>query len=129
ELHCELEYSTDLFRANTISHMAGHFQTLLTAIVSSPQTPLYQLPLLDQVERAQLLNQWNNTRVDFSRGPSGEQFIHQRFEMKVAECPDKPAVVYHGGKDQAEVLSYKDLDSRANAIARKLARQGVGPGD
>lgn len=49
------KYNTDLFDEQTIAQMAGHFQTLLTAIVSNPQQKISQLPLLNETEKQQIL--------------------------------------------------------------------------
>jgi amino acid adenylation domain-containing protein len=49
------EYDSDLFDHATIVRMAGHFQTLLEAIVVSPERRILELPLLDSTEKSQLL--------------------------------------------------------------------------
>ena len=59
------EYNTDLFDADTIERMAGHFQTLLLGIVANPMRQISQLPLLSGVERQQLLVEWNATTVEY----------------------------------------------------------------
>ncbi len=38
------EYATDLFEAETIGRMAGHFEVLLLAIAQNPQQPISTLP-------------------------------------------------------------------------------------
>lgn len=55
-------YNTDLFDAATIASMAEHFQVLLAGIVDNPDCNIAQLPLLTEVERDQLLVEWNNTK-------------------------------------------------------------------
>ncbi|MGA9378962.1 MAG: condensation domain-containing protein, partial [Phormidium sp.] len=45
------EYNTDLFDSSTIERMTGHFVTLLSSIVTNPQAPISQLPLLTEVEQ------------------------------------------------------------------------------
>ncbi|MDQ6893670.1 MAG: amino acid adenylation domain-containing protein [Acidobacteriota bacterium] len=45
-LHGEWEYSTELFDATTIQHMAAHFETLLEAAASDPDQAVADLPLL-----------------------------------------------------------------------------------
>jgi len=60
-----LEYNRDLFDAATITRMAGHFQTLLEAIVANPEQPISDLPILTGPEKHQLLFAWNETYRDY----------------------------------------------------------------
>jgi amino acid adenylation domain-containing protein len=112
------QYNTDLFDATTVSRMAGHFQTLLEAIVTNPEQCVAQLPLLTEAERNQLLVEWNNTRTEYPL----DKCIHQLFEEQVERTPDNVAVVF---EDQQ--LTYRELNARANQLAHYLQKQGVGP--
>jgi len=112
------EYNTDLFDAATITRMAGHFETLLTAIVANPQQRLSELPLLTETERHQLLVEWNNTQVNYSQN----QCIHHLFETQVERTPDAVAVVFNN-----ERLTYRQLNQRANQLAHYLKKLGVKP--
>ncbi|MDF5729955.1 MAG: condensation domain-containing protein, partial [Rhizonema sp. PD38] len=75
----EWEYNTDLFDGETIERMAGHFQNLLSAIVENPQLAVGELPLLSEVERHQLLVEWNDTKSEYPT----DKCIHQLFEQQV----------------------------------------------
>ncbi len=110
------EYNTDLFDASTISRMAGHFQTLLEEIVANPQQKISELPLLTEAERHHLLVEWNNSQADYPK----DKCIHQLFEEQVEKTPDTVAVVFEGEK-----LTYRELNNRANRLARILVEQGV----
>ncbi|MEH1814618.1 MAG: amino acid adenylation domain-containing protein [Nostoc sp.] len=112
------EYNTDLFDADTISRMAGHFQTLLAGIVAHPEQQLENLPLLTQIEEHQLLVEWNNTKTDYPQ----TDCIHKLFEVQVKQNPDAIAAVF--GDQQ---LSYRELNQRANQLAHYLQTLGVGP--
>ncbi|MFI3197899.1 MAG: amino acid adenylation domain-containing protein [Methylococcaceae bacterium] len=113
-----IEYSTDLFNAETITRLAGHFQTLLEAVVEQPETSIAQLPLLTAAERHQLLVEWNATQTDYPK----DQCIHQLFEEQVARTPDAIALVF---EDQQ--LSYQALNTKANQLAHYLQTVGVKP--
>ncbi len=112
-----VEYSTDLFDAATISRMVGHFLTLLEGIVANPQVRLGDLPLLTAAERHQLLVQWNNAQLDYPK-----QFIHHRFEAQVKQSPESVAVVFGD-----QLLTYRELNQRANKLAHHLQKLGVEP--
>jgi hypothetical protein len=86
-IHGQFVYSTDLFDHATIARMAGHFQTLLSAIVANPKQRLSDLPLLTALESQQLLIDWNETQKDY---PQNECF-QQLFEERVKSDPDAVA--------------------------------------
>jgi len=112
------EYSTDLFNSETITRMAGHFQTLLKAVIEHPESTIAELPLLTAPERHQLLIEWNATQADYPK----DKCIHQLFEEQVARTPDAVALVF----EQHE-LSYQALNTKANQMAHYLRKLGVGP--
>ncbi|WAN69719.1 amino acid adenylation domain-containing protein [Moorena producens JHB] len=117
-LSCLFKYNSDLFDATTIERMAGHFQVLLEGIVANPQQPVYQLPLLTETERHQLLVEWNDTATDYPQ----YQCIHQLFEEQVELTPDAVAVVF-----EDKHLTYRQLNNRANQLAHYLRSLGVVP--
>ncbi len=119
DLVASFEYSTDLFEADTINRMLGHFQTLLAGITAHPEQPLAELPLLTEAERDQLLVEWNDTAADQPR----DQNICRLFEAQVEQTPDAAAVVL-----DTEQLTYAQLNRQANRLARHLQQLGVGPG-
>jgi len=110
------EYSTDLFDADTIKRMLGHFQTLLEGIVANPEQKISELPLLTQFERQQLAA-WNNTQTDYPK----DACIHELFEEQVELTPDAIALVF-----EEQQLTYKELNQRANQLAHHLRNVGVG---
>ncbi|MDZ8263386.1 non-ribosomal peptide synthetase [Nostoc sp. ChiQUE01b] len=112
------EYSTDLFDAATISRLGENFQTLLAGIVANPDQKVADLPLLTSGERQQLLVEWNQTQVDYPQ----QTCIHQLFEAQVKRVPDSVAAIF---ADQQ--ITYRQLNARANQLARHLQALGVGP--
>ncbi|MDF5719562.1 MAG: amino acid adenylation domain-containing protein [Rhizonema sp. PD37] len=111
------EYNSDLFEANTIARMTGHFQTLLEAIAADPDQRIGDLPLLTEPERHQLLIEWNNTQANYPQ----DKCIHQLFEEQVQHTPDAVAIVYEN-----QQLTYSQLNCRANQLAHYLLSLGVG---
>ncbi|MBW4556585.1 MAG: amino acid adenylation domain-containing protein [Trichormus sp. ATA11-4-KO1] len=112
------EYNTDLFNADTINRMLGHFQTLLESIVSDPQQCISQVQILTPFEEKQLLIDWNDTETDYPQ----DKCIHQLFEEQVEKTPDAVAVVFEN-----QELTYRELNNRANQLAHYLQKLGVKP--
>ncbi|WP_256875204.1 non-ribosomal peptide synthetase [Nostoc sp. C052] len=110
-------YNTDLFEAETITRLAQHFQTLLQAIAANPQTRVAELPLFSTAERHQLLAKWNDTQADYPQ----DKCIHQLFEEQVKRTPDAVALVREN-----QLLTYHQLNCRANQLAHYLKSLGVG---
>ena len=113
-----LKYNADLFDEQTIARMAGHFQNLLEGIVNDPQQRVTALPLMTEVEREQILVEWNNTKTDYPN----DKCIHQLFEEQVENNPNAIAVVFEEQK-----LTYSQLNSKANQLANYLQKLGVAP--
>jgi len=118
ELKGSLQYNTDLFATATIKRMLGHFGTLLEGIISNPQARISELPILTDAAKHQLLVEWNDTERDYPK----DKRIEQLFEEQVQRAPDAVSVVFDG-----QELTYRELNSRANQLARYLQKQGVVP--
>jgi amino acid adenylation domain-containing protein len=119
-IEASLEYSSDLFDAETVERLAGRFLSLLDAAVADPGLRLSDLPVLDERERG-LLQEWS----DGPALPLPERCVHELFEEQVDRAPDAPAVIGGGGSDGA-TWTYLELEARANRLARHLQAMGVG---
>ncbi|HET8774712.1 MAG TPA: non-ribosomal peptide synthase/polyketide synthase, partial [Thermoanaerobaculia bacterium] len=115
-----LVYSTALFDHATIERWAGHFVTLLEAMVADAAAGVATLPLLPAAERRQLLAGFNATEAAYPQ----ETLIHELFERQAALQPDAVAVVCEGRS-----LTYGELNARANQLAHELIARGVQPDD
>jgi len=113
-----LEYATDLFDAPTIDRLLGHLQGVLAGALAEPERRVGELPLLGEVERHQLLVEWND---EASPGLENDS-LHKRFEAWARRAPESLAVIC--GEER---LTYGDLDRRAEELAYRLRSLGVGP--
>ena len=116
ELVGSMQYSTDLFDPARIRRMLGHFETLLAAIAADPGQRLSALPLLTAPERRQVVVEWNET----ARPYPADRTVPELFEAQAAQAPDAVALVLAD-----ESLTYRELDRRANQLARHLRGLGV----
>ncbi|HYQ84784.1 MAG TPA: AMP-binding protein, partial [Rubrobacter sp.] len=117
-LHLYFVYNADLFDDSTIERMLGHFETLLEGIAEDPDQRLSELPLLKEAERHRLLSGWNDTATEYPR----HECVHELFEERARRTPDAVALLFEN-----ERLTYRDLNRRANRLARHLRTLGVGP--
>lgn len=116
-LSATLEYSADIFERATAARMLGHWKTMLEAIVTDPAQRVGLLPMLTPPERRQILVDWNNTARDYPRDES----IHELVAAQARRTPSAVAVEGKAGR-----LTYRELDTLANRLARRLQHLGVG---
>ncbi len=112
------EYNAELFTAESIERMLGHWQMLLQGIIAHPEQDVATLPLLSAAEKHQLLVEWNDTQQEYPQ----DKCIHELFEQQVAINPDAVAMVF--GDDK---LTYGELNQRANQLAHYLMKLGAQP--
>ena len=110
-------YSTELFDSETIQRMALHYVRLLESIAANPNQKVSQLEILTDQERTELLVGFNDTATDYPK----DLCVHELFEQQVQRTPDAVALVF---EDQQ--LTYSELNTRANRLARYLRFKGVG---
>jgi amino acid adenylation domain-containing protein len=113
-----LEYSADLFEAETIKRLLGHFQELAQGVVAQPDRRIDALPILTGEERRQVLTAWNSPLTNFPEAPP----LHRLFQSQVERSPHAIAVTFAD-----EQLTYGELNERANQIAHYLKQLWVGP--
>jgi amino acid adenylation domain-containing protein len=112
----DFKYDSNLYSAATVAALSGHYLRLLRAIVTSPATQISRLPMLSVAEERQLLDEWNATTRDYPENVC----LHQLIEAQVERTPEAVAVAFEGQR-----LTYRELDARANQLARYLQKRGV----
>ncbi|QEU88460.1 non-ribosomal peptide synthase/polyketide synthase [Streptomyces viridosporus] len=115
-----LEFAVDLFDPSTAGRLAERFVRLLSAWAEEPDRVLSDVHVLDAAEwEAALAGVGAVVGEADTHGPS----LAELFEARAAATPDATAVVCG---DHA--LSYRDLNTSANRLARRLTATGAGPG-
>lgn len=111
------EYYADLIGAETAERLKANYLSLLRSISMQPRERAARLNLLDEAERKLLLGGWSGASKAYP-----DLCIHRLFEERAALHPDKEAVVF--GEER---LTYRELNGRANRLARYLRSRGVVP--
>ncbi|MBV7246415.1 non-ribosomal peptide synthetase/MFS transporter [Streptomyces sp. MW-W600-10] len=112
-------YNTDLFDESGIARIADSLDRLLHAVADRPGLPVSAHDVLDPVERTRMLDTWNDSAVALPDDATLTGLVAEQ----IARTPDAVAVGFGG-----ETLTYAELDRAAERIARRLAREGIGPG-
>ncbi|PXX56266.1 amino acid adenylation domain-containing protein [Nocardia tenerifensis] len=110
-----LEYSSDLFDRGSVEVMTTRLHRIFAAAVADPDRPISAIDVLSRAERESLL------RPPVARPGA---IAHQLFEEQVRRTPDAPALAAGD-----TLLSYTELNARANQFARLLIQRGVRPED
>ena len=112
------QYNVDLLEAATVERIARHFQTLLEGVIANPDRRVSEFPLLAEAEQYQLEVGWNQTARPYRQ----DICFHQLFEEQVEQTPNGVAI-----ESEEERLTYRELNGRANQLARHLQGLGVAP--
>ena len=113
-----IEYSADLFSAERIERLAAHLVALTASAARSPQRPLAELEILDARERADVVERFPAAPSAYPR----DRTVASLFEEQAASTPANTAVVAG-----LATLSYRELSSRSDRLARRLLMHGVSP--
>jgi arthrofactin-type cyclic lipopeptide synthetase C len=113
-----LHYATDLFDRQTIERWVRCFHVLVNEMPRSEGRRVGELPILTDEDRHQVIEQFNATTVQFAEGT----LVHELIEAQAARTPDAPAVAY-----EDQVITYAELNARANRLAHYLLAKGVAP--
>jgi len=114
-----LEYCTELFSQRTVSRMAERLRILADAVLADDASPLLDLDILPEQERAELAA-FNDTAEPFDL----QADMDSRFCAQAARTPEAPAVIDAAGA----AVSYADFDAQVEAVSQWLRGQGVESG-
>ncbi|MEV4643175.1 amino acid adenylation domain-containing protein, partial [Actinoplanes sp. NPDC049548] len=112
-----LLYATDLFDESTARSLADRLRRVLTVLAADPATRIGDVDILDPVERALVVDVWNDTAVAVPPATVPELFTAQ-----AARTPSDVAV-----RSGPDALTYASLDALSDAWAAHLASLGAGP--
>src|SRR6185369_3215181 len=118
ELLLKMWYASNRFDDGTISRMLGHFRQALQNLATDPDQRLDDVTFMSEAEIQQLVVEWNQTGTEYPV----DCCIHLLFEQQAEQNPDAVAVAA-----DEELISYAQLNRRANQLAHYLQSFGVGP--
>ncbi|GAC1702706.1 MAG: hypothetical protein NVS9B4_08670 [Candidatus Acidiferrum sp.] len=115
-LTIDCDYNTDLFDRQTIARWLNHYKNLLDAAAANPDTDVDDLPLMTATEVKELIAAWNTNPQEFRVDTT----MSQMFERQAERIPENIALVLG-----EESMTFRELNERANQLARTLRTKGV----
>jgi amino acid adenylation domain-containing protein len=109
----ELRYDAARYGEDDARRILGHLTVLLEDLLARPEAAAGELEILSPEERGRLLHDFGGIAAE-----SREILLHQLFEEQARLRPGAPAV---------QGVTYGELNARANRLARRLRRLGIGP--
>ncbi len=112
-------FNSALFVRETIERLAGHYLALIESAMANPQARVSELRMLGEAERSRILYEWNRTTAEYPHTVC----LPEQIEVQAEEVPDAIAVSMDN-----RVLTYRELNGKANQLARALRAMDVAPG-
>jgi len=113
-----LIYDGDLFDPSSARRIVDHFVEVIGSAASDASVGIAQVPAISPADR-RALEDWNATTTE-----GRVALVHQLVEAQALHRPDAPALSAAG-----DVLTYGELNERADQAARRLRTAGVSSGD
>jgi len=113
-----VEYCTKLFKKETIENLFEHYLYMLTDIIENVDAKIKDIDIITPKEN-KLLEKFNATDGEINNDTTA-----YLIEKQVDENPNNIAVIC-----EDKVLTYKQLDDKANSLANYLIKIGVKSND
>lgn len=118
-LELKFDYDTSIFSQNKIERFADYYIRIIDAVTNDKDIVIHQIAMLSPTEQHELLVAFNNTEASYAKNDT----LIDLFEEQVALTPDNVAVAYEN-----KSMTYRELNERANQIARHLQQSGLSQG-
>ncbi len=118
-LALEVDYRTALFAHEDVEQICRCLVQIIEDGIDHPAKSLSSLEIISEEDKQKLTVNFNRTFTNYER----DETIHERFEKQARLAPNDPAVMAG-----STVLTYHELDKRANCIAQQLRSRGVRSG-
>lgn len=116
DIKFEFNYCAKLFKKSTIECLVKHFLNILHGMVSNEEILIGDIEVLSEDEKKKIIEYGDNMLPNYKN----EKTICEIFESQVEHTPDNHAVTGVGGS-----LTYKELNEKANQLARVLIKNKV----
>jgi amino acid adenylation domain-containing protein/thioester reductase-like protein len=113
-------YNSALYNVESVEFLSEHLATFLSNVTLS--SPVLAVPMMDVEERERVIGEFNHWHAEQIIDPL--EHLHSAFEKFAQTTPKAPALWMSG-----QILTYGELNARANAITLELGKAAVKLGD
>lgn len=114
-----LEYCSEMFTEAAMDQLLAQLNAIATSVSTQPECTLAEVSILSPQD-LQSFSAWNNTAQDYNTS----QCLHHLVEQQAAQIPEAIALAF-----EEQLVSYQQLNARANQVARLLVEKGAKTGD
>jgi len=116
----KLEYNASLYRESTVEKIIEQYTRLLKTVLCVLDKRLFEIDILSQEDREEILFDFNQTQAKFSVGKT----IDELFAEKSEKTPDQTAIIGNHA-----VLTYRESKKESHQLANLLIEKGARSGD
>ncbi|MGO4390645.1 amino acid adenylation domain-containing protein [Variovorax sp. M-6] len=116
-----LEYATDLYSAVSAARMLENYLALVEQLLAQPERHLSAHGMLSPAQMSLLRHGWNGTKAPLP----GQLLVHRYLDLGAPEIRARVAVI---DAESEEALSYGEIETRSNMLARVLRARGIARG-
>ncbi|KMY31906.1 AMP-binding protein [Lysinibacillus xylanilyticus] len=114
----KFDFNSLVIEEAIVKRFAEYLENIINSLLNNKDIKLLEVELLSEGEKHRILNEFNNTNMDYPK----DLTIQKMFEEQVEKTPDNIAVVFEENK-----LTYRELNEKANRLARTLREKGTVP--
>ena len=115
-LNVAYDYKTTIYTIEDIEKLHNRILNIINQVISKENIELKDIEIVTPEEKQQLLIDFNKTELSYDT----KETVISLFEKQVEQTPEKVAIVCNNKK-----LTYKELNEKANMLARDMLEKGV----
>ncbi|WP_432407298.1 amino acid adenylation domain-containing protein [Wukongibacter sp. M2B1] len=120
KLNLKFLYNPGLFRQEEITTLLERLEKVLGQFVETPNKKVNEIEIFTESEQEMVLYKFNDTKSEYPE----DNCVHELFEEQAAKTPKASALVFGDEK-----ITYEELNTKANQLARRLRKEGIQPND
>lgn len=115
-LNIAYDYKTAIYEEQDIENLHKRILNIIDQVVAKESIDLKDIEIVTPDEKEKLINEFNKTELKYDT----KETVISLFEKQVEKTPEKVAIV-----SNRQQLTYKELNEKANMLARKMIEKGV----